>query len=96
MAGYPVSHIIIDPTPLGVSGSEWAVSLPQYVVNEMKENFVNQKILIGPGNIFGLYSCGDGLIKERGIDDLHNPINYGITKVWEWVGDKKVYLMKRD
>jgi len=65
MAGYPVSHIGIDPTPLGASGSEWAISLPQYVINEMKENFANEKILIGPGNTFGLYSCGSGLLKER-------------------------------
>jgi len=52
--------------------------------------------LTGSGNTFGLYSMGDGLIKERGIDVHHNPIDYGITEVCEGIGDRIVYLMKRD
>jgi len=80
--GYPNNHIIIDPAPLGAGGSEWAVSLPQYVVNGLLENFPNAKILIGPGNTLGLYSCGDGLIKDK------------VKDVWEWIDLNKVYLMK--
>ncbi|MCD6538986.1 hypothetical protein J7L18_10340 [Candidatus Bathyarchaeota archaeon] len=63
--------------------------------------------MIGPGNTFGLYSCADGLIKERGIDVYHNPINDGIKEVSSIVGVRvkgfgglfhaiEVYLMKRD
>ncbi|MEM2050547.1 MAG: hypothetical protein QXZ66_01845 [Thermoproteota archaeon] len=66
------------------------------MVEAMKREFPNSNILFGPGYTFGLFSCGDGLIKERGIDDLHKPIENGITKVWQWLGDKRVYLMKRD
>ncbi len=96
MAGFPNYCLVISPTPLGASGIEWAVALPPYMVEAMKREFPNSNILFGPGYTFGLFSCADGLIKERGIDDLHKPIENGITKVWQWIGDKRVYLMKRD
>ncbi|MEM3005593.1 MAG: hypothetical protein QXJ79_02635, partial [Candidatus Bathyarchaeia archaeon] len=57
--------------------------------------FPNSNILFGPGYTFGLFSCADGLVKERGIDDRYKPIDNGITKVFQWVDDKRVYLMKR-
>ncbi len=94
--GFPANHMIIKPAPLGAGSGEWSVSLPQYVVNNLSNQFPDSRILIGPGNTLGLYSCGDGLIKERGIDDQHNPIDRGILEVWEWIGMEKVYLMKRD
>lgn len=95
MAGYPVSHINIDPTPKGASWYEWTVSLPQYIVDGMKKSFAGEKILIGPRNTFGLYSMGAGLIKD------------GIKEVYSFVGGRregwttllptiKAYLMKRD
>ncbi|MBO3840763.1 MAG: hypothetical protein JTT17_08130 [Candidatus Brockarchaeota archaeon] len=96
MAGFPNYCLVISPTPLGASGIEWAVALPPHMVEAMKREFPNSNILFGPGYTFGLFSCADGLIKERGIDDLHKPIENGITKVWQWIGDKRVYLMKRD
>ncbi|MEM2981208.1 MAG: hypothetical protein QW385_07605 [Thermoproteota archaeon] len=96
MAGFPNYCLVISPTPLGASGIEWAVALPPHMVEAMKREFPNSNILFGPGYTFGLFSCADGLIKERGIDDLYKPIENGITKVFQWLGDKRVYLMKRD
>jgi len=96
MTGFPTNFILIDPTPSGAATGEWAVSLPSYVAKGMKEQFLNSNILLGPGYSFGLYSCGDGLVKERGISNNNQTIDNGILKVWEWTGDKKVYLMKRD
>ena len=96
MFGFPTDLTIISPAPLGAGGSEWSISLPYPIVESMEKNFPDSNILIGPGYTFGLYSCGDGLIKERGIDDLHKPIENGITKVFKWIGEKRVYLMKRD
>lgn len=75
---------------------EWSVSLPYNIVNSMRAQFSNSKILLDPGCTFGLHSCAEGLMKERGIDVYHKPIGNGITKVWQWVGEEKVYLMKRD
>jgi len=88
MFGFPVTHIIINPEPKGTVGSEWAVSLPDYVAESLKTKFSNQKILLGPGNIFGLYSSGNGLEKD------------GIKDVFVWIlscveSDKRIYLMKK-
>ena len=79
MFGFPTEFIGINPTPNGAAYYEWAISLPRYILNRMNSNS-NEKILIGPGNIFGLYSSGSGLIKD------------GIKDVWSF----HVYLMKRD
>jgi len=95
MFGFPTYGLGINPLPLGTIG-EWTVSLPPHVAKGMKEQFLNSNILLGPGYSFGLYSCGDGLVKERGISNNNQTIDNGILKVWEWTGDKKVYLMKRD
>ena len=64
MFGFPTKSIYIYPEPKGTPHWEWAISLPTYLVNKMRNRFKNDLILIGPGNIFGLYSCGDGLIKD--------------------------------
>jgi hypothetical protein len=96
MFGFSVSHINIEPTPLGAANREWAVGLPPYIVKSINENFPNTCILFGPGYTFGLYSMGDGLLKERGIDSYHNPITNGIKEVYTMFGDKSIYLMKRD
>ncbi|MEM2127760.1 MAG: hypothetical protein QXH67_06025, partial [Candidatus Bathyarchaeia archaeon] len=97
MAGFPTYIILIDPTPLGASSGEWSICLPPYIAEKMKAQFTNSTMLFGPGYDFGLFSCADGLIRERGIDNTtqHNPIDNGILKVFQWLGDKKVYLMKR-
>ena len=95
MAGYPVTHINISPTPAGAANREWAVGLPPYIVKAMSENFPSMHILFGPGYTFGLYSCGDGLIKERG-SAYPKPITNGIEEIYIMFGDKLIYLMKRD
>jgi len=59
---------------------QWSVCLPFHIVKGMKEEFQNASILIDTGYGFGLYSCGDGLIKERGIDICYNPISNGIMR----------------
>jgi len=84
MFGFPVERLLIHPTPPHVAGGEWAVTLYDYLANEIKNRW-NDQVLIGPGNIFGLYSCKYGLIKD------------GISKVFVWVGPSeiRIYLMKK-
>ena len=53
------------------------------MINALKEEFPNATLLVGPGNQIGLYSCGDGLIKD------------GITEVCLFPTSEKVYLMNR-
>jgi len=60
LMGFPTSNFFISPGPNGVSNVEWAVSIPDYVLEGLK----NRDLLIGPGNTIGLYSCRDGLIKD--------------------------------
>jgi len=80
MFGFPVER-------LGVGYpwdyAEWSVTLPYHLANEIKSKWGNQ-VLIGPGNIFGLYSCKYGLTKD------------GISNVFLRVGPSeiKIYLMK--
>jgi hypothetical protein len=82
--GFPVVNVHIEPTPLGASPYEWAVSLPDDIVNNLKNTFSEEKLLIGPGNIFGLYLCKDGLEKD-GIKEVY---------LWLW-NDNNIYLMKK-
>ncbi|MEM3605957.1 MAG: hypothetical protein QXQ04_09310 [Candidatus Bathyarchaeia archaeon] len=95
MFGFPNSLVLINPEPLGSGGREWSVSLPLYIIKSMREQFPNTNILFGPGYTFGLYSCGDGLIKERGIDVYHQPITDGIKEVYDFILYEPVYLMKK-
>jgi len=96
MFGFPTSLVVIDPTPSGASGSEWTISLPPYVAEGLKKKFPEQNIYFDPEYGIGLYSCGDGLIKERGIDSTNQPINHGVLIAFRWEGNKRVYIMKRD
>ena len=84
MFGFPVERPGIHPIPRGTPGAEWAVTLPDYLANEIKNRW-NDQVLIGPGNIFGLYSCKYGLIKD------------GISEVFVRVDSSEilVYLMKK-
>ena len=82
--GFPVVNVYIEPTPLGASPYEWAITLPDYIVNNLKNTFSEKKILIGPGNIFSLYLCKEGLEKD------------GIKEVYIWLRNyNKIYLMKK-
>jgi hypothetical protein len=82
--GFPVIHVRIEPTPLGASPYEWAISLPDYIVNNLKNTFSEEKLLIGPGNIFGLHLCKDGLEKD-GIKEIYILLR----------NDNNIYLMKK-
>jgi hypothetical protein len=82
--GFPQLEARIDPVPIGASSYEWAVSLPDYIVNNLKNTFSEEKLLIGPGNIFGLYLCKYGLEKD------------GIKEIYIWLrNDNNIYLMKK-
>jgi hypothetical protein len=84
-SGYPVTFIHVNPVQPGGSQYEWAISLPTDVINSLKEKFPDAKLLIAPGNFFGLYSCGDGLEKD-GIKEVFILIPYT---------GESVYLMKK-
>jgi hypothetical protein len=60
----PGIHINYSPELIhaGAPSVEWSVTLPDYVVSNLKSKFPD--IVIGYGNYFGLYSCKDGLIKD--------------------------------
>jgi len=94
--GFPNWNIGIKPIPLGTPGAEWAICLPQYIVNDLMNKFPD--VLLGPGNLFGLHCCKKGLIAERGTDIYHNPITDGIKYVYLVIDHSKgpIYLMKRD
>jgi hypothetical protein len=82
--GFPQLEVRINPEPVGAGGYEWAISLPDYIVNNLKNTFSEEKLLIGPGNIFGLYLCKDGLKKD------------GIKEIYIWLrNDNNIYLMKK-
>ena len=80
MFGFPVSRINQDYSPPGAIGYEWAVSLPQYVVDGMVERF-GDRVVIGAGNLFGLYSCKEGLVKD-GATQILVRIPYEIVKIY--------------
>jgi hypothetical protein len=67
----------------GAPPVEWAVSIPDYVVAKLKQNFPASDIVIGYGNYFSLFSCKDGLGKD-GAQGIHQLIR-----------DKEVYLWKK-
>jgi len=74
---------------------EGVVSLPDNVANELKSEF-GDKIIIGPGNGFGLYLCKDGLLKD-GIKEIYG-FNGGSYKKengnWELTPNFKFYFVK--
>jgi hypothetical protein len=78
--------LAINPSNLIYAGAptgEWAVVLPDYVVNNLKINFKN--IVIGYGNYFGLFSCKDGLTKDSSQ----------VNQILQLIGDKEVYVWKK-
>ncbi len=68
----------------GAPSVEWAVSLPDYVVSNLKQNF---SIVIGYGNYFSLFSCKNGLDKD------------GATGIYQLIRgnhiDDAIYLWKK-
>jgi len=67
----------------GAPPVEWAVSIPDYVVAKLKQNFPASDIVIGYGNYFSLFSCKDGLGKD------------GAQGIYQLIRDKEVYLWKK-
>ena len=84
MFGFPYWWIFIKPNPLGTPVGEFAISLPEYIVKGLRERF-GDSILVGPGNIFGLYACKDGLMND-GIKEIFVRIPQTI---------KRIYLMRK-
>ena len=77
--GIPYGGIAINPdTYLINQGSprgEWGVILPDNVVKQLKQEFPNQNIIIGNGNVISLFSCLDGLLKDsNGVEYLESGI----------------------
>jgi hypothetical protein len=77
--GIPYGGIAINPdTYLINQGSprgEWGVILPNNVVKQLKQEFPNQNIIIGHGNVISLFSCLDGLLKDSdGVEYLESGI----------------------
>jgi hypothetical protein len=62
--GFPSQLVNIDPYPLGVSGHEWVISFPDYITKKLKDRF-GESIVVGPGNLFGVYCSKEGLVKDK-------------------------------
>jgi hypothetical protein len=62
--GVPYGRFLALPYISGTSLDEWAVSVPTSVLNAVKADMGNQKIVSGYGNMVSLYSCVDGAQKD--------------------------------
>ena len=67
--GYPTAHTYIYPSPPGTGTYEWAISLPQYIVDELNANFGQDNLVFGHGNTFGLFNCKAGLVQD-GVNEI--------------------------
>ena len=79
----PHSRMGVGPRPPGTL-DDWTISIPYSTLKKVYEKFSNSLILIGPGNMLGIYSGGNGLIKD------------GINMAAQAIGDYLIYLMKLD
>ncbi len=82
--GYPVAHTNIDPNPPGTANREWVITMPNYIIDELKANFGQENLMFGFANTFGLYDCKAGLLQD------------GVTTAYMMIPftDKFIYLMK--
>ncbi len=82
--GYPVAHTNIDPNPPGTANREWVITMPNYIIDELKANFGQENLMFGFANTFGLYDCKAGLLQD------------GVTTAYMMIPftDKYIYLMK--
>ena len=78
----PHRRIIPSPLPPGALG-DWCISIPYKTLEKLKEDFSDSFLLVAPGQMIGLYSGGNGLIKD-GIKEAFQRIIYPY----------RVYLMK--
>jgi len=85
--GTIIPGLYTNPDPYlinaGAPTVDWAVTLPDKVVDNLKNNF--HGIIIGYGNYFGLHSCKDGLIKDSS----------GVNSIYQHIRGKTVYLWKK-
>ncbi|MEM3449296.1 MAG: hypothetical protein QXP38_10560, partial [Nitrososphaerota archaeon] len=69
----------------GAPGSEWAVTLPDNVIQQLRQTFLNNKIITDYANRIGLFSSIDGLLRD--------------SSSVQWIGttirDKTVYLWEK-
>jgi hypothetical protein len=83
MAGFPVCHVNIDPTPLGAANREWTIGLPPHVADSLTKNFPDAKVLFGPGYTFGLYNSDENSLAKDGVNTAY-----------VFLGDSSIYLKK--
>jgi hypothetical protein len=67
----------------GAPPVEWAISVPDYIVLALKQNFSASNIVIGYGNYISLFSCRDGLERD------------GSQDIYQLIRDKEVYLWEK-
>ncbi|MEM2945752.1 MAG: hypothetical protein QXI87_05330 [Thermoproteota archaeon] len=69
----------------GAPGSEWAVTLPDNVIQQLRQTFLNNKIITDYANRISLFSSIDGLLRD--------------SSSVQWIGttirDKTVYLWEK-
>jgi len=82
--GIIISH---DPylTEAGAPGDEWAVTLPDDVIKQLKEAFPNYQIVTDYANRISLFSLVDGLVKDSS----------GVKWTGMVVRNKNIYLWKK-
>jgi hypothetical protein len=82
--GIPLSGIQASPYIVGAGGGEWAVPLPDDIMETLKQAFPNARLAIGYGNIISMYSCIDGQEKD------------GRNQIFQYINQKgPIYLWKK-
>jgi len=74
-----------DGPLFGTGGDEWTITLPDNVIKAIRQR-VPGKIVVGYGNMVGLYSCVDGLERdgvEGVVDGVKDKTNYKIAYIWK-------------
>lgn len=87
--GLYINHIS-DLVGKGAPGMEWAVSIPYFAKQDIKE--VNPEAVIGYGNYFSLFSMKDGLIQ-----DSNGQLEVIVQLLRDYTGNQRdaVYLWKK-
>lgn len=70
---------------LGGAGSEWGVTLPDSIIQQLKQTFPNYKIVTDYANRISLYSLPDGLMKDsNGVEWIATVIRGGDKPIYLW------------
>jgi hypothetical protein len=71
------------PDLVYTKSNEWAVCLPDHIVEKLKDNFKDKDIVLGYGNYFGLYSLKDGTLKDSPyFEYIYQRIRNKIIILW--------------